>query len=133
MRFRSEQTEVSYAGVVILGIGQRFGQDEFTCTKEYTTQAVPVLDADAPVLDSYGNAQGSTEFSVVLDFLTPEEALAEAMARQAHTDAHQTGVLSVRVGESVRTWAAGVQRFEARVSFPSRGVRLTCSYAFVTA
>ena len=133
MRFRSELTEVLYAGKVILGIGQHFGQDELSRTREYTTQAVQILGADAPVLDSYGNATGQMGFSVVLDFETPEEALAEAMVRQGHTDAHQTGELTVRVGDEVQTWAAGIQRLETRVSFPGRGVRLVCSYSFVTA
>ena len=77
MRFRSEQTVIRYAGAVVLGIGQRFGQDEFARTQEYTTQAVQVLGAVAPVLDSYGNAQGSTDFSVALDFDTPEEIKAD--------------------------------------------------------
>ena len=132
MRFRSDLTEISYAGAVVLGVGQYFGQDELSRSREYTTQAVQILGADAPLLDSYGNATGRMEFSVVQDFLTPEEAMAEAMARQAHTDAHQTGELVVRVGGAEQTWMAGVQRMEARVSFPGRGVRLTCSYAFVT-
>ena len=29
MRFRSEQTVIRYAGAVVLGIGQSFGQDEY--------------------------------------------------------------------------------------------------------
>lgn len=52
MRFRSRQTEIRYAGAVVLGIGQRFGQDEFALAQEYTTQAVQLLGAEAPVLDS---------------------------------------------------------------------------------
>ena len=133
MRFRSEQTVIRYAGAVVLGIGQRFGQDEFARTQEYTTQAVQVLGAAAPVLDSYGNAQGSTDFSVAIDFATPEEALAEAMRRQGHVDGHQTGVLELQVGDAVQVWNAGILRFESRVTFPGNGVRLLCSYAFVTA
>ena len=132
MRFRSELTEVSYAGIKILAIGQHFGQDELSRTKEYTTQAVHLLGSEAPLLDSYGNSSGHMEFSVVLDFQTPEEAMAEAMARQAHTDANQTGELVVSIGEVKQGWLAGIQRLETRVSFPGRGVRLTCSYAFVT-
>ena len=133
MRFRSEQTVIRYAGAVVLGIGQSFGQDEFAMAQEYTTQAVQVLGAAAPVLDSYGNAQGSTDFSVAIDFATPEEALAEAMRRQGHVNANQTGTLELQVGDAVQAWSAGVLRFEFRVTFPGNGVRLLCSYAFVTA
>lgn len=133
MRFRSRQTEIRYAGAVVLGIGQRFGQDEFALAQEYTTQAVQLLGAEAPVLDSYGNAQGSTDFSVAIDFDLPEEALAESMRRKAHVDEHQTGMLELQVGDAVQTWNAGILRFESRMVFPGNGVRLLCSYAFVTA
>lgn len=132
MRFKSKRTEIRYAGAVVLGIGQRFGQDEFVCSREYTTQAVQLLGAEAPVLDSYGNAQGSTDVSVAMDFDTPEDALAEAMRRQAHVDKNQTGELELRVGDAVQVWNAGVVRFESRVVFPGNGVRLLCNYSFIT-
>lgn len=130
MRFRSKQTEIVYAGDTILRVGQHFAQDTFVRAREYTSSTRAGVGAASPLVVNYGNAAGPVSFSVCMDFATPDEAFAELLRRQAHTDAHQKGELVLTTG-SVRTaQQVGCTRCEGVISFPGKGVRLTVSYDF---
>ena len=72
----------------------------------------------------------TVSFSVCLDFATPDEAFAELLRRQAHTDAHQKGELVLTTGGVRTAQQVGCTRCEGVISFPGKGVRLTVSYDF---
>lgn len=130
MKFKSKQTEIEYAGVKVLRVGQHFAHDTFTRVREYTSGTVSGVGAANQLVVNYGNASGPVSFSVCMDFDTPDKAFEELLARQEHTDAHQKGELVLTTG-SVRTvQQVGCTRCEGVISFPGRGVRLTVSYEF---
>lgn len=104
---------------------------EYGGSRSYSTTAEDVVDAATPVIRAYGNAQGSMNFDVCVDFESEGEAVAEAMQRMQHLDEHQTGDFTLTVGESVQRYAAGIQSADWSISYTVDTVRLTFSYSFI--
>lgn len=131
--FRSISTSITYAGEVILAPGDLFPANDqvFAQATQYSTQSVPILDAERGRIASFGNAESSQTVSVVVEYDDPEEAMADAMRRASFCDLHQTGTLTYSCGEVTSARACGLTRFAYALSIPPSGVRVTYTYEFI--
>lgn len=141
MRTRSSYTTITYAGRTLLAPGMHLDEMEnLSLPRHYTTQAINVINADAPVLDAYGNASGSMELSTRTDYPTLQAALSALAEATAHADAHQLGVLGIEVsaaeGSTPLTlqYQAGLSDFIPSISRAGADkFALTLSYTFLLA
>lgn len=131
MRIKSNVTTIEYAGEVLLQPGGHLNGQNYGGSRNFTTTAEDVVDAASPVIRSYGNAQGSMNFDVCIDFGSEDEAITEAMTRTHHLETHQSGVFKLKVGATVNAWQAGIQSSDWSISYTVDTVRLTFSYSFV--
>lgn len=131
MRIKSKIITIEYAGQALLAPGEHISGQDYGGSRSFSTTAEDILNADTPTVRAYGNAQGSKTFDVCLDFSTEDEAIAEALTRLDFLEAHQTGTLTLTVGTVSRSWQAGVQSADWRISYTPDSVRLTLSYSFV--
>jgi hypothetical protein len=131
MRIKSNIITIEYAGAMILQPGGHINGQEYGGSRSYSTTAEDVVDAATPTIRAYGNAQGSMNFDVCVDFESEGEAVAEAMQRMQHLDKNQTGDFTLTVGESVQRYAAGIQSADWTISYTVDTVRLTFSYSFI--
>ena len=130
MRIKSKVITIEYAGATLLKPGSHLNGKEYGGSRAYSTAAVDVVDAAHPEIRSYGNASGSMSFAVCVDCETEDEAVAEAMPRITHLDAHQTGSFTFSVGDTVQKWHAGITSADWSISYTVDAVRLTFSYSF---
>lgn len=131
-RMLSSGISAWYAGEQILSEDMCLANDIVGLSRQFTTSAEQVVDASAPVIRAYGNAQGAFELAVLVDCVNKPEAMAELLLRTRFAEEHQTGVLELRVGGEVCRWQAGVSGVDAQMSFPPTGkVRVMFSYSFV--
>lgn len=133
-RFRSKETIINYAGRDLLTPGGTFAESGtlFNLERQYTTQAVQAVGAEAPVLDNFGNSQGSQTFSITEDYQTVEGALMRAEELQRFCDEHPLGILLYQAGDRQFFWEAGISSFTAAMTCPPRLVRMTFTYTFLT-
>lgn len=131
MRLKSKTITVEYAGQRILEPGEHISGQDYGGSRSFTTTSDDILDAGSPEIRAFGNAQGSKELEVCIDFDNEGEAVAEAMTRLDHCERNQTGVLTFTVGSFTRSWQAGVSGFDWRVSYTPDSVRLNVSYSFI--
>lgn len=130
MRIKSKVITIEYAGAMILQPGGHINGREYGGSRSYSTTAEDVVDAATPVIRAYGNAQGSINFDVCMDFDSEGQAVAEAMQRTQHLDEHQTGDFTLTVGETMQKYAAGITTVDWSISYTVDTVRLTVSYNF---
>ena len=131
MRLKSKVITVEYAGQKILEPGGHINGQDYGGSRSFTTTADDILDAANPQIRAFGNAQGSKELEVCIDFDSEDEAVAEAMIRQDHCERNQTGLLTFTVGNFSRSWNAGISGIDWRISYTPDTVRLNVSYSFV--
>jgi hypothetical protein len=125
-----------YHGAQILSEDMYLASDIVGLSRQFTTNASQVLDAAAPVIRDYGNAQGAFELGVLEDYPNKAAAMKELLSRTSFAEAHPTGILELRVGAgeemTVSKWRAGLSGVDAQLSIPPNGkVRLTFTYSFV--
>lgn len=131
-RMQSMGISVTYAGEEILTEKQYLANDQIGLRRSFTTTAEPLVDASAPVVRAYGNAQGEYELSVQEDFGTKAEAMSALLERTNFAEAHQTGELCVTVGGVASRWQAGVQGVDCTLGVsPGGKMRLVVSYSFI--
>lgn len=130
MRIKSNVITIEYAGEVLLQPGGHINGQSYGGSRNFTTTAEDVVDAENPIIRSYGNAQGGMNFDVCIDFEDEGEAVAEAMQRVKHLEEHQTGVFSLTVGASQQRYEAGITSADWAISYMVDTVRLTISYSF---
>lgn len=131
MRIKSNVITIEYAGEVLLQPGGHLNGQDYGGSRSFTSTAEDVVDAENPVIRSYGNAQGSMNFDVCIDFGSEDEAITEAMTRMHHLETHQSGVFNLKVGDTVNAWQAGIQSADWSISYTVDTVRLTFSYSFI--
>lgn len=131
MRIKSNIITIEYAGEVLLQTGGHLNGQNYGGSREFSTTAEKVIDADNPVIRSYGNAQGGMSFETCEDFDSEENAVEQAMLRMSFLERNQSGVFVFTVGESVNAWEAGVQSVDWSVSYMVDSVRLFFSYNFI--
>lgn len=131
-RMKSEGISATYAGEMILTEDQYLANDVVGLSRSFTTTAEQLVDASAPTIRAYGNAQGEFELEVQVDYRTKAEAMQALLERTAFAEAHQRGVLSVSVGGVEVAWHAGLQGVNGSLSVSVGGkMRLIFSYNFV--
>lgn len=131
-RMQSMGISVTYAGAEILNERQYLANDQIGLRRSFTTTAETLVDASAPVVRAYGNAEGEYELSVQEDYGTKAEAMRALLERTSFAEAHQTGELSVSVGGVACRWQAGVREVDGTLSVsPGGKMRLVVSYAFI--
>lgn len=131
MRIRSNIISATYAGQNILEPGQHIAASEYGFSRTFSTSVEAIIGAEAQTVRAYGNAHGSLQLPVSVDFASEPEALAAAIARTDFAEANQTGVLSLTVGDSARSWNAGLQSVDLRLTYAANKVRLNIVYSFV--
>ena len=131
MRIKSNVITIEYADEVLLQPGGHINGQDYGGSRNFTTTAEDVIDADSPVIRAYGNAQGNMNFDICVDFGSEDEAITEAMTRMHHLETHQSGVFKLKVGDTVNAWQAGIQSTDWRISYTVDSVRLTFSYSFI--
>ena len=130
MRIRSNIIRVTYAGQDIFEPGQHLSATEYGFSRSFSTTAEPIIGAEAQTMRAYGNAQGSLNLPVSVDYASEPEAMAAALLRADHAEHNQTGVLTMSVDDKTRSWNAGIQSIECRLSYVANAVRLTVTYSF---
>lgn len=131
MRIKSNVITIEYAGEVLLQPGGHLNGQDYGGSRSFTSTAEDVVDAENPVIRAYGNAQGSMNFDVCIDFGSEDEAITEAMTRMHHLETNQSGIFKLKVGDTVNAWQAGIQSADWSISYTVDTVRLTFSYSFI--
>lgn len=132
MRLKSKIIKAVYEGVELLSPGQHLAADGYGMNRTFTTSAEPILGAEAQSVRAYGNAQGALNLPVCIDLPSEPEAYAEGLRREAFAEAHQTGLLTVTVGEETHSWQAGITKVSWQLSYTNNDkVRLTFTYDFL--
>lgn len=133
-KFRIKYTRVRWCGAEIVspGMHQYFPEAEnvWSTERSYNTETVPLVGHSVAMLDNSGNLSGNREITVLVDYESPEEAIADAMRRRAFCDEHQRGTLREETGSRVQESAAGLQGFTATLSIPFNGARMEYTYTF---
>lgn len=130
MRLKSNSITIEYAGQVILSPGGHINGQDYGGSRSFTTSAASILDAANPEIRAFGNAQGSQELQICVDFEKEDDALAEAMARVDHCETNQTGLFTLTIGDYSRSWKAGITSIDWRLSYTPDRVRLALAYSF---
>lgn len=131
MRLQSKNTTAIYAGQEILGPGQCIDATDYGFGRDFTTRAEPVIRAAAPVIMASGNAQGTFNLPVCIDFASEDAAFKEALQRTAFAEENQTGKLELTIDEVAQKWEAGIQRIDCKLIHLPNCVRLTVTYDFL--
>lgn len=131
MRIRSNIISATYAGQNILEPGQHIAASEYGFSRTFSTSVEAIIGAEAQTVRAYGNAHGSLQLPVSVDFASEPEALVAAVNRADFAERNQTGVLALQVGDSVCSWNAGLQNIDIKLSYASNSVRLLIMYNFV--
>lgn len=133
IRYRSRNTWLNYEGLELLAPGGTFADtgSVFAASRRYGTQAVPAIGASVPILDNYGNEQGSITLSVAEDFNSVEAAIQRAQYIEMHLSDHPLGRLVMTFGERQFCRHAGISDFASSLVFPPRGIRMIFSYTFI--
>ena len=132
MRLKSKIIKAVYEGEELLSPGQHLAADGYGMSRSFTTSAEPILGAEAQTVRAYGNAQGGFSLPVCVDLPSEPDAYAEGLRREAFAEAHQTGLLTVTVGDETHSWQAGITGITWQLSYTnSNKVRLTFTYEFL--
>lgn len=132
MRLKSKIIKAVYEGEELLAPGQHLAADGYGMSRSFTTSAEPILGAESQTVRAHGNAQGSLSLPVCVDLPNEPAAYAEGLRREAFAEAHQTGLLTVTVGDETHSWQAGITSVSWQLSYTSSNkVRLTFTYEFV--
>lgn len=130
-RMKSEGIRVTYAGAVILAENDYLANDNVELSRSFTTTAEQLVDAAAPALRDYGNAQGEYALEVVADYPNKALAMQALLERTNFAEANQTGELVLAVGRVESKWRAGLNNVSGVLSVsPGGKMRLTFGYSF---
>lgn len=132
---RNPELSITFGDLQILQEGDVIdaGDGVLDFDTQFTTEAVSVLNADAPVLDEHGNTARESVVSIATEYETIAAALADIIARQNDTDETKRGVLTYTAGTSTRSFNAGLLRLTQSTSRSANGVRVIHTYSFVIA
>ena len=133
-RFRSKDTTIYYAGTKIYD-----GSNKNNClaelpaiSRQYSTTAEQIVDAENPVIRAYGNAAGAMSVSVLIDFENEYAAFRNQMAWTDFAETHQKGQLYIDFGNRAETgWEAGLESFEVETIYVPGAVRLNLRFSFI--
>lgn len=133
-RLRSKTISVVYADRKLFDPTSRdntLAEPAMEFTRSFTTDANPIINAEVPVIRSYGNASATFPLSVCYDFPDEPDAYEFLLAMMAWCRDNQTGTLEVSVGDFAMASLAGLTDMSARLSYSPGSVRVTVNYSFV--
>lgn len=133
-RFRSKEISIYYAGSKLYdGYDETQSLAELpSISRQYSTSAEQIVDAEAPIIRAYGNAAGGMSVSVLLDFQNEYTAFRHQMAWTNFADSHQTGQLYIDYGNrEEHGWEAGLESFEVETVYVPGAVRLNLRFSFI--
>ena len=132
MRLKSKIIKAVYEGEELFSPGQHLAADGYGMSRTFTTTTEPLLGAESQKVRAYGNAQGTLSLPVCIDLPSEPDAYAEALRREAFAETHQTGLLSVTIGEQTHSWKAGITGVSWQLAYAlNNKVRLTFTYEFI--
>lgn len=130
---------VTFAGREILAPGGHIMAENYGGSRNYTSAAEPLLNAESAEVRSYGNSQGSLNLPIGIDFRSEYEAIAYAMQAVQHAELQTVGELRFSIedpefGMAEYAWRAGVTSLEWSIQYighdESSRVRLQLNYSF---
>lgn len=133
-RLKSKTLAATYAGRKILdpeAANNSLADIAFEFSRRYTTSEEQIIDADAPLIRTHGNAAGNFPLSVCYDFPTESAAYEFLLDVFAFCDAHQKGDFTFTAGETSATYAAGLSGVVANISRMPACWRVSVNYSFV--
>lgn len=134
-KFKIRYTRISWCGqeIVSPGMHQYFPENDniWKTERAYTTESLPLVGRSVAMIDNTGNLSGSREITVLVDYRSPEEAIADATRRREWCDTHQRGTLREETGSRQEETDAGLQGFTANLTIPFHGARMEYTYTFI--
>lgn len=112
--------------------GEYFDGDAISDSLDTTAQAVSLVNAPFKHVTQFRNASSNRSFSFARDFASVEAAYMFKLESEEHAVEHATGDLTVKVGETVKTYNAALTRLDSAIRLTPSSVRLVLSYDFVT-
>lgn len=132
MRIKSTKTTIEYAGRILIQPGQHFDGDAISDSLETTAGSIDLVGGYYARIESNLNNKASRNFSFARDFDNVEDAVLFKLDAEEHAAANQTGLLTIQVGETLRTYKAGLTQLDSDVTLQANSVRLVLRYAFIT-
>lgn len=132
MRIKSTQTTVEYAGRILIQPGGYFDGDAISDSLETTAGSVDLVGGYYARIEKHLNNKSTRNFSFAYDFESVEDAVLFKLEAEEHAAGNQTGELTIQVGNTVRTYAAGLTQLDSDVTLTANAVRLILRYSFIT-
>ena len=132
MRIKSTQTTVEYAGRMLVQPSGYFDGDAISDSLETTAGSVDLVGGYYARIEKHLNNKSSRNFSFAYDFESVEDAVLFKLEAEEHAAANQTGHLTIQVGNTMRTYAAGLTQLDSDVTLTANAVRLILRYSFIT-
>ena len=132
MRIKSTQTTIEYASRMLMKPGWYFDGDAISDSLETTAGSVDMVGGYYARIESHLNNKNTRNFSFAHDFESVEDAVLFKLAAEEHAANNQTGHLTIQVGNTLRTYAAGLTQLDSDVTLTANSVRLVLRYSFIT-
>lgn len=132
MKIKSTKTTIEYAGWMVILPSGAFDGEAISDTLDTTANAIELVNAPYKKMEHYYNISASRSYSVVHDFDSVEDALAYKVAAEDHATANPVGDLTIKIGDTVRTYEAALTQVGASVSLSPSSVRLILRWEFTT-
>lgn len=132
MRIKSTQTTIEYEGRILIQPGGYFDGDAISDSLETTVGSVDLVGGYYARIEKHLNNKSMRNFSFAYDFSSVEDAVIFKLSAEEHAASNQTGHLSIQVGNTLRTYAAGLTQLDSDVTLAANSVRLVLRYSFIT-
>lgn len=132
MRIKSTKTTIEYASRILIQPGWHFDGDAINDSLETTAGSVELVGRHYARIQSHLNNKSTRNFSFAHDFESVEDAVLFKLSAEEHAANNQIGHLSIQVGETLRTYAAGLTQLDSDITLTANSVRLVLRYAFIT-
>ncbi len=132
MRIKSTTTTIEYASRILVQPGGYFDGDAISDSLETTVGSVELVGRYYAHIESHLNNKSTRNFSFAHDFENVEDAVLFKLAAEEHAANNQTGLLTIQVGNTLRTYTAGLTQLDSDVTLTANSVRLVLRYSFIT-
>lgn len=132
MKLKSTKTTIEYAGRILVQPGGHFDGEAISDSLETTAGSVELVGSYYTRIESHLNNKVTRNLSFVHDFESVEDAVIFKLAAEEHAANNQIGHLTIQVGDTRRTYAAGLTQLDADVSLTTNSVRVVLRYSFIS-
>ena len=132
MRLKSSKTTIEYAGRILIQPGWHFDGDAISDSLATTAGSVDLVGRYYAHIESHLNNKSTRNLSFSHDFKSVEDAVLFKLSAEEHAASNQTGYLTIQVGDTLRTYAAGLTQLDSDVTLTANSVRLVLRYSFIT-